>query len=55
MNGIIRCDSIISYNENDNEVYHWEVIYSSEYHSEYELIKNIGREYIDKSLIEIVE
>lgn len=55
MEGIIRCGSVISYDQNDEETNHQELIDNTEYNSEKELKKDISeRLAADESIIEVM-
>lgn len=55
MEGIIRCESVISYDEDNKSTNHQDLIDNSEYESEKELLKDIAsRLNVSKSIIEIM-
>ncbi len=55
MNGIIRCGSVISEDENGNEIKdHQELIDDAEFHSERELISSVAKRLgVSESIVEI--
>mgnify|MGYP000932441177 CR=1 FL=1 len=56
MTGILRCGSVFSYDEEDNETDHQDLIDNTEYHSEDEMKKDIAsRLNIDPDIIEIYD
>ncbi len=56
MEGIIRCGSVISEDENGNETEHDELIDNTEYESTQDLINDIAKKLgVDPSIIEIEE
>lgn len=57
MAGILRCESVIAYDENGNEIQNFqEVIDNTEYHSEDELLEDTARRLgLDVELFEICE
>lgn len=55
MAGVIRCGSVISFNEKEESINHQELVDNTEYYSEYELIEGVSKKLnIHKDIIEIV-
>ena len=55
MNGIIRCGSVVSYDENDQVTNYQQFIDNTEYHSEAECVKDISDKLkVSDSIVEIV-
>lgn len=56
MNGVIRCGSVYSYNEEDERTDHQELIDNSEYHSEYDVIDDVAKRLgVSTDIVEIIE
>lgn len=56
MKGIIRCGSVISFDENDNETDHEELIDNAEYHSEKEMVDDIAKRLdVESNMVTVVK
>lgn len=56
MTGIIRCGSVLSYDEQGNETDHQELINNAEFHHEHELIAYVASKLnVSKEIVEIVK
>lgn len=55
MTGVLRCESVRSYNEDDDMTDHQELIDNMEFHSENELIQYVAKKLnVSTDIIEII-
>lgn len=55
MEGVIRCGSVISFDENGNETNHQELIDNTEYYDEKALVKDVAKRLdVEKEKIQIL-